>query len=357
MFNLMGLGKLYFRNTAKNQINILLVSAFILLSYNPWLITDIGFLLSYFAMLGLLHYQPLLAELYTPRNYIENYLWVSVTASFAATISTLPITLFIFKQFPLWFFVCNIVVVPATFLLLFLALVAVFHVPFIAGITNILITFLIHFINLFDKKNAGYIDQICFGWHDAIILSLLIVLASAALQKRNFVLLRAALVVLVFWQFTSLIESGWRKNESVFAVYQLKGASAISMKDNKLTHIFYTDSSALDFNVKPHLISYNYPEVKTSQFNFVKQAHEQILIVGKKGSFPNAVLDSVTTLVLCKNASLRAADLERMPVLRKVVVDGSNNKRARGRVADLCRKFAVNFYDTSVEGAFLLAFH
>ncbi|MES2680437.1 MAG: ComEC family competence protein, partial [Bacteroidota bacterium] len=54
MFNLLGLGKIYFRNDAGNQMNILLVSAFMLLVYNPFFINDVGFQLSYFALAGLI---------------------------------------------------------------------------------------------------------------------------------------------------------------------------------------------------------------------------------------------------------------------------------------------------------------
>ncbi|MBK7819120.1 MAG: ComEC family competence protein [Sphingobacteriaceae bacterium] len=58
MFNLLGFGNLYFRNKAANQINILAVSAFILLLFNPLLVQDIGFLLSYCALFGILYFSP-----------------------------------------------------------------------------------------------------------------------------------------------------------------------------------------------------------------------------------------------------------------------------------------------------------
>ncbi|HYC30023.1 MAG TPA: ComEC/Rec2 family competence protein, partial [Chitinophagaceae bacterium] len=97
MFNLLGFGKIYFRSGTRHQLNILAVSAFILLNYDPHLVCDVGFLLSYFAMAGLFCFQPVFSSIWKPHDMVSNYLWQSITASCAATLSTLPITLYFFK--------------------------------------------------------------------------------------------------------------------------------------------------------------------------------------------------------------------------------------------------------------------
>lgn len=75
MFNLLGIGKLYFNHKSSNQINILFVSAFVMLFTKPLLILDIGFLLSYTALFGILYFYPKLNSLYAPKNTFIAKIW------------------------------------------------------------------------------------------------------------------------------------------------------------------------------------------------------------------------------------------------------------------------------------------
>ena len=148
-----------------------------LLIYNPLYINDIGFLLSYFALFGLIYFQPKISGLWQPTNKILNSVWQSSSASLAATLSTLPITLYFFHQFPLWFLLCNIIVVPATFVLLLLAGLLLLKLKFVSSIINFLMLWLIKFINLFSQNNSS-IELIDFTMIDVLFLTLLIVFFS-----------------------------------------------------------------------------------------------------------------------------------------------------------------------------------
>jgi competence protein ComEC len=354
MFNLLGYGRIYFRAQYKNQLNILLVSAFVLLCYDPFYILDVGFLLSYFALFGLIYYQPRFAAVWQPKNKLLNYSWQSITASLAATLSTLPLTLFYFKQFPLWFFICNLIVVPATFLLLVLAVFVIFKVGFVSLLVNSIVSALVFFINLFNSKSIGYVDSIYFYFNDVLFLSLFIVFLSVAFQYRSQKQLKYSVLVLIFWQFTSLIISYYCKSDSLLCVYNAKNKTAVSIKNKTQVSLFCEDQKNYNFYIRPHLISFNYPEVNNTLFNMVTTHERSILILTKPGFWPNTDLAKINTLILANNFRLTEADFKLFSNLQTIVLDASNNTRACVYAEELSRKFGVNFHATKTMGAYQL---
>lgn len=95
MFSLFQIGMMLNR---QNSINTLLVSAFILLVVNPNYLFDIGFQLSYLAMVGILTLFRPIYSLWCPRNKVLNALWQVTLVSFAAQIFTAPLVAYTFGQ-------------------------------------------------------------------------------------------------------------------------------------------------------------------------------------------------------------------------------------------------------------------
>jgi competence protein ComEC len=353
MFNLLGFGKIFFRNDYRNHINILLASAFTLLCYNPFLITDIGFILSYFALFGILFFQPVFSELWEPENRIAKSLWQNVTASFAATVSTLPFTLFYFKQFPVWFFICNLVVVPATFVILMLALLVVLKMGNIAACINSLIKFLIWFIGLFNFSGLGYIDNIDFSKTDAILLSAFIFIISLTFYKRSYRYVVYLFLLLIFWQTNALIVSWQVKQQNLLTVYHVKKESVFSVKNKIEVYLDSVSDKVFNFHIKPQMISFNYPAIITRKFNYIHSGNKTILVLNKKNFWPEIDKKSVSTLVISNNFRLSSKDLEEFSSLKLLVADGSNNNYILRHLEELCSKFGIEFYSTKHKGAYM----
>lgn len=354
MFNLLGVGNIFFRNDKYNHINILLVSAFILLCYNPFFICDVGFLLSYFALLGILIFGPVFQSMYTPENKILKYTWQSVTTSFAATLSTLPITLFYFKQFQLWFFVCNLIVVPATFMLLLLALLAIFKIHFVSLIINTSVKWLITFINLFNTSSGGFIDGIDFAVADALLLSLLIVLACLAIQFRSYRYFVYSFLLLLFWQLNGIVQAFNSKNSSLLTVYNIKKEAAYSVKNKNVVLLDTSGQTNFKYHVNPHLISFNYPEIKNEKFNLLASKRGFVLFLNRKNKWPQIAYNKISVLVVSNNFTLKEPDLEQFSGLKTLIADGSNNRFKVQQLAKLCSKFGIDFYSTAQQGAYML---
>jgi competence protein ComEC len=116
MLSLWGIGSAFFYKSF--SLNTLAAIAFFMLLYNPFYLFDIGFQLSFLAVLSILIINPLLIHLYTSENKIIQYLWELVAVSFSAQIGVLPLSLYYFHQFPVLFLVTNICLIPLSGILM-----------------------------------------------------------------------------------------------------------------------------------------------------------------------------------------------------------------------------------------------
>lgn len=112
--------------------HILFLSAFVMISFNPAYIYSVSFQLSYLALLSIVCYYPLFQPLGTSFyhlsafRYLLSILWVSISAQ----LGTFPLILYYFQSFPVYFLCGNLLLVPASFLLLLLMLCYFLCAPF-----------------------------------------------------------------------------------------------------------------------------------------------------------------------------------------------------------------------------------
>ncbi len=109
MISLIIIGKTYSRYI--NTLNILAISAFLLLLYDPFFITDVGFQLSYLAVAGLIVFQPLVYKWFKFKNKWADKLWLLCSVSIAAQVITFPLSAFYFHQFPVYFLISNLFII------------------------------------------------------------------------------------------------------------------------------------------------------------------------------------------------------------------------------------------------------
>src|SRR5690606_8261806 len=116
MFSLMTLGQM--RERPPSIYNILAFSAMLLLTYNPDVIFEVGFQLSYLAVLGIVMIQPLILNLWLPRNKVLEYIWQLTSVSLAAQLVTFPLSTFYFHVFPTYFLLGNLLILPLAFIIM-----------------------------------------------------------------------------------------------------------------------------------------------------------------------------------------------------------------------------------------------
>ena len=105
------------------SLNIISATAFFMLLYNPMYLFDIGFQLSFSAVVAIISVNPLFQKLYYTNNYVIRYIWSSITLSISAQIGTMPLTIYYFNQFPVVFLLTNLYIIPLVGILLTLLLI------------------------------------------------------------------------------------------------------------------------------------------------------------------------------------------------------------------------------------------
>lgn len=117
MFSMLSVGENMSR--PMNIYNTMAASAFLIVMVNPFLLFDAGFQLSYLAVLGIIYFQPKIASLLEVKAKFGRYFWDLVNVSIAAQLATFPITSFYFRQFPVYFLLSNLILIPASFVFIF----------------------------------------------------------------------------------------------------------------------------------------------------------------------------------------------------------------------------------------------
>ncbi len=112
--------------------NSLMATACMMLLYNPYYLADAGFILSFLAVTGILISSSLAHR--ENKNQVVSYLFNASLISTAAQTATFPYSIHLFHQFPVYFLLANLIVVPLTTLLLFLAvlLLMVYYIPYLS---------------------------------------------------------------------------------------------------------------------------------------------------------------------------------------------------------------------------------
>lgn len=110
-FSLIGVGN-HLTGRRGNNLNTLAASAFLLMAFRPDWIKDLGFQLSYAAVLGILLFHSTCNQWLPIQHPIGRYLRDGVSLTLSAQVLTTPILLYQFGRFPTWFLLTNLVAVP-----------------------------------------------------------------------------------------------------------------------------------------------------------------------------------------------------------------------------------------------------
>jgi competence protein ComEC len=349
MLNLIAIGRAYYSYSTQHSVNILAVSAFLILIVDPLLVYDTGFLLSYSAVLGILYFEPLFTPLVNSRYRPVNKIWQLTSVSLAAQISTLPLTLFLFHQFPLWFVFSNLVVIPLCTIIMFLGIILLFKLNFIVPLINLCGSVIFYCIHLTDKQGAGYIDTIDFGWRDLFFLTALIFGIILFMKQRIYIYLAGAAVLLILWQLSSLSEISEKRSASHIGIYHVNKQMAVDIKNANVVRFSSTLSgSNYNYHIKPNHTFYNYPSIDSLKFDLVRWGNTTLF---KLNSSDQQILLPIVKpdyLLVSNNSSLAEAFLPGK--IKMIVADGTNNYKNVKELRMLCDKFAIPFYSTAEKG-------
>ena len=256
MFSFISIGRIAAKNSS--VFNSIAASALILLIINPNALFDVGFQLSYSAVIGILVFQPIIYSKLYVSTALFDWLWKLTTVSISATLGTLPFTLFYFGFFPLYFMLTNLIVIPLAGILIGLGLgVVVFSVfPKIAGIVSLIVSKLVGLQNSVLTQIADFnlakIDFTIDEFQFVIIVFLIIILGFLLTQgvKRN--VRWFCYIMGIFVLYSNEIKATERSEDIIF--HPVKKGLIIQARDKNYSHLYSAtkvDSLELLYSIMP----------------------------------------------------------------------------------------------------------
>lgn len=361
-------------NFRTNIYNTLAASAFCLLLFNPFLLMSVGFQLSYLAVLGIVYFQPKLYALLEPKHAVWDEIWKISCVSIAAQLSTFALGLFYFHQFPNYFLLSNLFVIPLSFFILVLGL-GILAFSFISAVTFVfgyVLTWLIKLLNflVFATEALPYslTTNIYITTTQCWILMLLVLALCLfhRFRKVHFIYVGAALIfVFAGLSFSHVYEVTGQKK---MTVYKVSGHSVIDLMEGGRTYV-YTDSvlhnrtETIQYQVQNNrLMNGVYQSHPLHQQPFSRSFHGgqlthwngKLIVQINTPDFTLPKGLKVDFLIISSNAvrSLRTVLKEATPSY--IIIDSSNSFRWAGELLEEKEKFPGDYVVHSVwhEGAF-----
>jgi competence protein ComEC len=376
MFTFLLIGNTLNRNP--NIYNTLAGSAFCLLLFNPYLIIEVGFQLSYLAVVGIVFFYRKIYSLWYIENRVGDYLWSLTSVAIAAQLSTFPLSLFYFHQFPVYFWLSGLVVVPFAFLILgtglslfFIDKVFPFLSPLFAKILIACLWLMNAIIFLIAQLPSGFFKDVWIEWGVMILLYLFIFSIVLAINSKKFKWLIFGVGILTIMNLTSFIKSIANEEKPNIVFYHLPGKSYVEFIDNKDV-LSFGDREVSRQNLKFATLNYHRKnkinEVKPFYFGdenielnhwflkngFIQFYDRKIVFID---DLPKTTLEEkieVDFIVFRRRSKENVAELNQCFDYDKIIFDGSLYENQRLALKKECFELNIPFYDINQEGALII---
>jgi len=184
-----------------NNYNIMAFAAFCLLLYNPFLIWDIGFQLSFLAVAGLIWLQPMILNWWHIEQDWLYKIWGTVAMSLAAQFTTSPFSLYYFHQFPVYFLISNLfILLPIAVLMYMGIIILLFKIEILGPAFKWLINFTNEGLRRIAALPFSNVSDIFISKMELTILCITLLLFVLALSEYKKRLLFASLIGLLIFQ-------------------------------------------------------------------------------------------------------------------------------------------------------------
>lgn len=364
MFSILQFGQLKGRDN--NTVNTLLTSAIILLLFIPNWLYDVGFQLSYLAVLGILILNPYLKNLVSFNNKILAYIWELSTVSVSAQIFTLPLSLYYFHQFPNYFLIANPVVSIVSNLVLPLGLVLIFlsKIPILGTVLAYIFKYGIIILN----KSVEIISQwpyaLTKGFDlsilDVCLLFILIFLSLNFIKSKDFFYLKLMSFLIILIPMKSLVKTYFQNKQSEITFQYIPKTWGISIIEGRKATFIAPDSIINEpliyqYHLKNYYDSKGVNEIKTMAIidtNHLYFEHKNMGI--QRISNNNFKLQNPLFLMVSNNALKNNKDI--YDFKGHIILDGSNTKYQTEKLLETSlkdRKNTTILYNTGSKTYFL----
>jgi len=283
MFSLLLLAQMTGRRYS--SINILFFSAFVLILINPMVFFDVGFQLSYLAMLGIFSIYPIIQNWLNFKNKIMHYFWQGTAVCLSAQCVTVPLCIYYFHQFPNYFMIANLGIMILSTLVMGIGLgIFIFHfIPFFGEWWGKLLGLSIEALLNFLDYIAHLPGAVVYGFDISLLfvplLSLFLFLLVFNKPQKKIWKISAFVTLFLIVQLAFQRFNNQQKNELCFFN---NNQFLMSLKINGEIMVFYKIKKNNDTKRIKKLVN-DYSKIHTGKIKYVLMNNENLeLTMNKK---------------------------------------------------------------------------
>ncbi|MBR6439583.1 MAG: ComEC family competence protein [Bacteroidales bacterium] len=363
-------------------LNSLAASAFLLLCINPANLLDIGFQLSYSAVIGIVVLQKPIYRLFYFKSKFFDKIWELTSVTLAAQIATIPFSIYYFHQFPMYFWLSNLFMGPISSVVIIggMLMLLIFFIPYINIGVAFCVKWMVYVMNFvvswienlpLSIVKGLYINNLEFV---CLLTALLLIMMAVEHKRKQFVF--GLLSILLIFNISQLTRAVVQRDQKSFTVYSINKVTAIDFICGN-EHVLLCDttvskdSSVLSFNIENNLIKegvyrngVDLPVDNEHFDNYFMKKRENIISFGGKTI---GILDKKSTFDVklpfrphfdyfiirgCKSLNLER--LLNCYVVDLLIIDGSIPDYLSDKIMKKAEEMGQKYYNVKTQGAFVL---
>lgn len=345
-----------------NIYNTLAISAFVLLLFKPMFLFEVGFQLSYLAVIGIVSIQPILYNAIKTKFWLINKVLILLTVSVAAQIGVLPLSLYYFHQFPGLFFLSNIVVIPFLGFILgcgfIVIIMSLLNIPynFIVLIFEKSITWMNYFFNWVSLQESFIFRNVSFSLILVICTYIVIVCAYRLLVKINAKHIVLVSSSIILFQSIYLYNNYRNTNHNEFVIFHKSRNSLLVEKTGenlKWYHNLDSTEMQTDYIINNYSVG-NFIKTSTTESlkNIYSFNNKTLLVMDSLGVYQNLSFKPDYVLIT-QSPKINLNRLVDSLNAKTIIADDSNYKSYITRWKKTCNKRKIPFHYTGEKGAFI----
>ncbi len=329
--------------------NSLFTAAFFMILFKPGIIYEVGFQLSLLAVLGIISFYPLFSK--PIKKWKQPWKWVGdlFFVSLSAQLAILPLSLYYFHQFPVFFWLANLVVIPLLFLILFLGFSLVLlglseiNIPFLWQIFNSSLSLLIHFNAWIAHLEYSLISHINIHPVQIAILYILLFFLYKSLKKGFKPAFSYGILMMIIALQTSVLffKGQKNKNTSLYFLHSFRQPIIFIANGNK-ADIYAKDTSKINsYLIKS--VQNNFSNLQLHSMPFYQKIYRHTLLnIDSMGIWNlNDVQPEYITLSHSPKINLERVIVKLKP--KKVIAFADNYPSYIDRWKETCRTYNVEW--------------
>ena len=351
LFSLLFLGQ--WSQRPQPPLQRVFLSAWLLLVAHPPYLEQLGFQLSYLAVIGILSAMPLAQKIYHPKKKWKQWLWEAIVVCLAAQCAVGPLTLFYFKQFPTLFLLSNLLVLPLFTVSLLLAVIGT-PIVILFGLPSVFLegySILIGGIHAVVEYIASLESFLWKGiylplWGVLICYALIVFgIRTILVKKWTWRVLIGTIILTFMGLFLSKLTAK-KESPSLWILHQ-QGATLLIWYDNPSAQL-YTDASQKQVDQLFHQFQRKYPVrswTQDSLWRYLKWRQTELLVLDFETTWEK-VHPQATIVLLKNNPKIHIERVLKDWYPKWVIADGSNSSWFIHRWQESCTAAGVSFHST-----------